>query len=74
MGTRIGTGIGNVFLFLKLFGLGSIALVGISMYIFRTHAPAASLPWNPQAHRAMYTRGSVESSGELSNIWALGPL
>lgn len=70
MGTGIGTGIGNVFLFLKIFGLGSIALVGIPAYIFGLHAPAASPLGNPQVHRTMYTRGSIESMSETSNIWS----
>jgi solute carrier family 7 (L-type amino acid transporter), member 6 len=70
MGTRIGTGMGNVFLCLKIFGLGSIAIVGMSVFAFGSSSSRESPSGNPQLRRTvMDMQGSIILSSESSDFW-----
>jgi L-type amino acid transporter 6 len=70
MGTRIGTGIGNVFLCIKVFGLGSIAIAGISVFVFGSGVSQESPVGDPQLRRTtMDMQERVISSSILSESW-----
>jgi amino acid transporter len=70
MGTRIGTGIGNVFLFLKIIGLGSIAIAGISVFIFGSSTSREPPTAHPQLRRTgMGVEARVVLSSGFSEAW-----
>jgi L-type amino acid transporter 6 len=77
MGTRVGTGIGNVFLVLKVLGLASIAITGTAAVFFGSHPSSEGT--NEQFHMLRHSpvNGSKRDNTELykgvSGFWvALG--
>jgi amino acid transporter len=70
MGTRIGTGMGNIFLSLKVFGLCSIPIAGMIVFLSGSDSSQESAPGNPQVHHTVTeARGSIISPSSFSEIW-----
>ncbi|KAK6530533.1 Y+L amino acid transporter [Orbilia ellipsospora] len=70
IGTRIGTGVGNVFLFLKLLGLGSVPLLGIIAIAFLKEKPAEISQVQLLADLRVLSRDTPGPQNGVLDIWA----
>jgi L-type amino acid transporter 6 len=75
LGTRVGTGIGNVFLVLKVLGLASIAIAGTAAVLFgsRSYSNRVVEPLHMLRRQSLNEPDNTEIRNGLSRFWiALG--